>query len=160
MKTSKIKHALLFCIVISIYVGCSKSSSPAPNANIGLVGNPGNPRFNLHFDNETNVDLDLHVIDPSGAEIFWESTTSASGGHLDVDCLCGDCPQGPTENIYWAINGNSPSGTYKYWVEYYSYCDSPASSNFTLKVLTGNNLVATHTGSLSSGSSTMWTINK
>ena len=46
-------------------------------------------------------DLDLHVIDPTGAEIFWDNKQSASGGLLDVDSNhgCEKVDANPAENI-------------------------------------------------------------
>src|SRR5690606_38428225 len=109
----------------------------------------GNPRFNLQFTNADNVDLDLYVQTPNGNIIYYNNKT-AQGGTLDVDCMCVDCPQGPNENIYWE-NGTAPSGTYKYWVEYYSSCGmNSASSNFTVRVMKNSQVIATRTGSLSS----------
>jgi len=126
-----------------------------------LVGHPGNPRFNLVFTNEENVDLDLYVIDPNGEKIYYGNTFSTSGGTLDVDCLCGDCTQGPNENIYWPEDGSSPSGVYQYWVEHFESCiTSGSSSSFTLRVLQNGTIKDTKTGSLSSGSSTIWTFTK
>ncbi|WP_456377811.1 hypothetical protein [Lutibacter sp.] len=94
----------------------------------------GYPRFNSQFTNPDNVDLDLFAKTPSGAIISY-SNPLADSGTLDADCLCSDCPQGPTENIYWT-NGSDPSGTYEYWVNYYDYCGSEgAQSSFTLRVI-------------------------
>lgn len=148
-------YVLLF---VALVVSCKKDD-PAPDANVGLVGEKGNPRFNLSFDNETNVDLDLYVTDPNGETVYYGNDFSASGGTLDVDCLCGDCPQGPTENIFWPLDDSAPKGVYSFWVEYYDYCDVAASSNYTVKVVTNSTLRATQSGSLSSGESTTWTYN-
>lgn len=124
-----------------------------------LVGAPGNPRFNLVFDNEDNVDLDLYVTDPNGDTIYFANSRSASGGELDVDCQCGICPNGPNENIFWQ-SGSAPSGTYTYWVDYFGSCSgSSASSSFTLRVLRNGEIVETRTGSLSSGESQQWQFN-
>ncbi|MFA7445939.1 MAG: hypothetical protein WCY89_08330 [Flavobacteriaceae bacterium] len=146
---------MLFAAVAII--GCSKDESSDDDTGGGdLVGNPGNPRFNLQFTNPDNVDLDLYVETPNGTIIHWANPTG-QGGTLDVDCYCMSCSQGPNENIYWE-NGTAPSGTYKYWVEYYGSCgSSSASSSFTLKVLKNSQVITTKTGTLSSGSSNVWT---
>lgn len=121
-----------------------------------LIGTDGNPRFNLQFTNPKNVDLDLYVQTPVGNIIFWENP-EADNGKLDVDCLCSDCPQGPNENIFWE-NGTAPSGTYRFWVEYFGDCESPgATSNYTLRVIRNGQVLETFTGSLSNpGSSQVW----
>jgi hypothetical protein len=76
----------------------------------------GNPQFTLIWD--TNVDLDLHVLEPGGSHISFEYRNGRRGGELDVDDVDG---QGP-ENIYWGggLNkGNGPAGEYKWYVHYY-----------------------------------------
>ncbi len=72
----------------------------------------GDPQFTLIWDSD--ADLDLHVIEPGGIEIYWEKRTAKKGGELDVDDVDG---QGP-ENIYWK-KGVGPSGDYQWWVHYY-----------------------------------------
>ena len=69
--------------------------------------------------NETNTDLDLHVIDPSGEEISWTHLSSKSGGRL-----LRDMQRGPNavELISWGINNDrkGPNGSYKVYVVAYS----------------------------------------
>jgi uncharacterized protein YfaP (DUF2135 family) len=133
---------------------CDKeSSSNDDNDNTDvLVGQDGNPRFNLVFTNPDNVDLDLYVKAPNGTIIYY-GNPSAAGGTLDVDCLCGSCAQGPNENIFWET-GSAPSGQYEYWVEYYGSCSgSSPSSNYTIRTIRNGVVLDTKTGSLSSGES-------
>jgi uncharacterized protein YfaP (DUF2135 family) len=146
---------LLFALTLGFFtVSCS--SDDDSNEAEELVGAPGNPRFNLQFTNPDNVDLDLYVKTPSGTVIYYGNVT-ADGGTLDVDCLCGSCPQGPNENIFWE-NGTAPSGTYEYWVEYFGSCSSGSpSSDFTIRVVRNNTVLTTKTGTLTSGSSAVWT---
>jgi hypothetical protein len=68
----------------------------------------------------TEDDLDLHVTDPSGEEIYYGHRTSASGGVLDVDSNAGCAnPQSlPVENIFWGT-GAAPQGTYTVRVDYW-----------------------------------------
>lgn len=121
-----------------------------------LVGQDGNPRFNLKFTNEENVDLDLYVKTPNGIVLSY-SNAFADGGELDVDCLCSNCPQGPSENIFWEI-GTAPEGQFEYWVEYYGNCSgASASSNFVITVTRNGTVLTRKTGTLSSGKSTTWT---
>ncbi len=72
----------------------------------------GDPQFTLIWD--TDADLDLHVIEPGGAHIYWEHRTGKKGGELDVDDVDG---QGP-ENVFWK-KGIGPEGEYVWWVHYY-----------------------------------------
>ena len=125
--------------------GCSdKKEEAAPQ----LAGTPGNPRFNLQFTNDEEVDLDLYVKTPNGAVIYY-GNREEQGGELDVDCRCSACPNGPNENIYW-VPGTAPSGTYQFYVKYYSSCGgaSSPSSTFTLRVVNNNTILKTYTGTL------------
>ena len=126
-----------------------------------LAGNPGNPRFNLVFTNERNVDLDLYVRDPNGETLYYSrKRASRSGGQLDVDCKCGSCPQGPNENVFWPLAPTSPRGKYEVWVNYYDNCTSPLQpSSYTLRVIDDSRrspIVFTATGSLTTDDSPHW----
>jgi len=70
------------------------------------------------------ADLDLHVTDPSGDEIYFGNDASESGGALDVDAnaACWSVASQPTENIYWP-SGGAPAGTYHVQVVTWSPCD-------------------------------------
>jgi len=87
----------------------------------GIEVKVGDPQFTLIWD--TDVDLDLHVIEPGGKEIFWEDPKGKPGlgGELDVDNVKGFGP----ENIYWLKDDDSgekgmgPPGEYKWFVVYW-----------------------------------------
>lgn len=77
----------------------------------------GDVQFTLRWSEP--VDLDLHVIGPSGEEISFGSRRSASGGQLDVDACAAGCEEGPfVENIFWP-DGEAPQGEYLVFVEHY-----------------------------------------
>jgi hypothetical protein len=90
----------------------------------GVAVKVGDPQFTLIW-NSDGVDLDLHVIEPGGKEIYWEEPKGARGGELDVDNTKGFGP----ENIYWMVEsqgpgsakvrGPGPSGTYRWFVVYW-----------------------------------------
>ncbi|CAG4997459.1 hypothetical protein DYBT9275_01780 [Dyadobacter sp. CECT 9275] len=159
MKTplKSIAVILLSCTALVGLDSCKKK-----DAEPVLVGSPGNPRFNLQFDNEDNVDLDLYVTDPTGETLSYRNTSSNSGGELDVDCLCDECPNGPNENIFWPEDDSAPKGVYKFWVQYYGDCSNggSTSSDFTVRVTNNRKVVNTYEGTLSSGRSTVWTYEK
>lgn len=118
---------------------------------LDLVGGDGELRFNLQFTNEYEVDLDLHVLTPLGEEIYYADKEDSTGGQLDVDCLCGDCPQGPNENIFWSFDSVPPSGNYTVSVVYYSACPldfQRHASDYTLRFLRGGVVTDTFTGTL------------
>jgi hypothetical protein len=91
----------------------------------GVQVKVGDPQFTLIWDTN-DVDLDLHVIEPGGKEIYWEDPQGNKGGELDVDNTKGFGP----ENIYWLedpdgahdekVKGQGPPGVYKWFVVYWS----------------------------------------
>lgn len=81
----------------------------------------GDVQVNITWD--SRADVDLHVIDPSGAEIYWAAKTSATGGQLDLDSNAGCGSDGPrAENIFWASGLVAPRGEYVVRVDYWSNC--------------------------------------
>jgi len=98
-------------------------------AEAALLGGYGDIQITLTWDNE--ADLDLHVIDPSGEEIYWLNTSSVSGGYLDFDNITGFGP----ENVFWE-DGMAPSGVYDVYVHHYTWSDAgyPQSSNFEVLI--------------------------
>ncbi|EOR93098.1 periplasmic copper-binding protein [Arcticibacter svalbardensis MN12-7] len=91
--------------------------------------------------NTDNTDIDLHVVDPNGEEIYYHHPTSQSGGYLDRDDVDGFGP----ENIYWTEN--IPDGTYSVSVVYFGPEDGPL-TDFTIKVINGLGVSKSFTGSL------------
>jgi hypothetical protein len=89
----------------------------------GVAVKVGDPQFTLIWD--TDADLDLHVIEPGGKEIYWEEQKGKKGGELDVDNTKGFGP----ENIYWLVEsdgpgstkvkGPGPAGDYQWFVVYW-----------------------------------------
>ena len=60
----------------------------------------------------SDSDLDLHVTEPDGTEIYYLNTgPSATGGQLDVDSNVDCVNDGGVENIFWPV-GDAPSGDY------------------------------------------------
>lgn len=89
----------------------------------GVEVKVGDPQFTLIWD--TDADLDLHVIEPGGKEIYWEERHGDQGGELDVDNTQGFGP----ENVYWLVEsdgpgstkvkGPGPPGVYRWFVVYW-----------------------------------------
>jgi Protein of unknown function (DUF2510) len=71
-----------------------------------------------------DTDMDLHVIDPNGAEIYYSSDSSPSGGKLDRDQIpgCGNSSRN-AEHIFWPATG-APSGQYQVFVVAFDSCGS------------------------------------
>ena len=67
-------------------------------------------------------DIDLHVFDPSGEEIYYDHKQSQSGGLLDLDSNGACAIDGRNaENVAWPA-GAAPSGTYRVVIDYYDDC--------------------------------------
>ena len=82
-------------------------------------------------------DLDLHVTDPFGEELFYQHTSSDSGGLLDVDSNAGcerTVTNNPVENIYWPT-GSAPTGEYTISVVYFLHCGTePEETPFRIQL--------------------------
>ncbi|MDB5350397.1 MAG: hypothetical protein JWN86_1644 [Planctomycetota bacterium] len=93
--------------------GVAKFGHGGENIN-GVEVKVGDPQFTLIWD--SRADIDLHVIEPGGYEIFWENKGIASpqGGEIDVDDVDGFGP----ENINYGA-GKGPIGNYRWFVHYY-----------------------------------------
>jgi len=82
-------------------------------------------------------DLDLYVTDPNGEEIYYNHSTSASNGELDVDSNLGcrsNITETPVENIFWP-EGSAPSGHYQVHVDYYEQCTQLLETSFEVRIL-------------------------
>lgn len=82
-------------------------------AEAALIYGNGDVQVTLTWDN--TADVDLHVFDPAGEEVYWSHPYSLSGGKLDVDDIDGYGP----ENIFWPQNG-AIDGSYSVHVHHYS----------------------------------------
>lgn len=96
-----------------------------------------------------DADIDLHVIDPFGEEIYFAHDTSASGGYLDHDLIpsCGPSTTQPVENVFWP-SGGAPRGHYQVAVVYYSRCDTPDTTPFEVIVRLDGRIYDRRTGSI------------
>ncbi|HEY1076259.1 MAG TPA: hypothetical protein VGE51_06190 [Fontimonas sp.] len=102
---------------------------------IARVGT-GKLQFSLSWDAE--VDLDLHVFEPNGNEVYYGNPgPSGSGGVLDIDDLNGPGSSGRpagepegVENIFW--QATAPNGTYIVRVDYFD--SSGPAANFVVTV--------------------------
>ncbi len=99
----------------------------------------------------SDADLDLHVIDPTGWEIYFGAETSPSGGFLDVDDIPDAGDASPhVENIFWPGGGAAPQGDYVAWVYYYDSWDD-ANATYTLEVRVGDRVIHSETNALAPG---------
>jgi hypothetical protein len=95
-------------------------------------------------------DVDLHVVDPSGEEIYFGHTSSASGGTLDLDSNAA-CTRDPdntfksNENVVWP-SGQGASGTYIVRLTYWSACGVAAPTEWVVTVATAGGTPQVFTG--------------
>jgi hypothetical protein len=84
-------------------------------------------------------DLDLHCIDPSGEEIWFNNRRSRhTGGELDVDKNANyPYTSNAVENIYWPVN-HAPVGRYRVFVVYYAPHDPTNLTAFTVRTVVRN----------------------
>lgn len=104
----------------------------------GVSVKVGDPQFTLIWD--TPVDLDLHVVEPGGKEIYWEERNGNRGGELDRDNTKGFGP----ENVYWMhkdeatgerVKGVGPPGEYRWWVVYWGgFGGNPKPTNWKVRI--------------------------
>jgi hypothetical protein len=112
-----------------------------------LMSGTGDVKVTLSFDRLH--DLDLHVVEPSGDEIFYDRRFSESGGQLDLDSGSNCASTGANaENIFWPPGG-APAGDYRVSVQNYQQC-SPGEIAFTVRI-EHDNVVNTYTGSFAEG---------
>lgn len=116
--------------------------------NVTKVGS-GDIQVSLNWD--TPTDVDLHVTDPFGCELYYGNKSDAgfgfnsvcrgAGGTLDLDSNAG-CyldtgytAQGGirNENVFWPP-GAAPEGQYTVKVDYWSACSVTARTNYTVTV--------------------------
>jgi hypothetical protein len=94
--------------------GPAPGAPPCPPGQVrvnGVCVGDGSLRFTLTWDHPG--DVDLHVVTPSGREIYY-AASSADSGRLDRDDTSGTGP----ENVFWETS--PPAGTYLVCVNAYS----------------------------------------
>jgi hypothetical protein len=95
---------------------------------------------------DVDNDLDLHVVDPNGVEVYWASEPTPEGGALDLDSNpdC-DIDRIRNENIVWPA-GRAPHGTYTVRVDNFENCTAAATS-YVVTVQRAGAATQTFTGS-------------
>ena len=111
-------------------------SAPATQSVTALVVGTGELQVSVSWDSPT--DVDLHLFEPDGTEIFFFNTTSDSGGMLDLDSNPACFIDGVNnENITYE-GVTPPSGEYTVAVTYFSACGITAPTNFVVTVRLGD----------------------
>jgi hypothetical protein len=69
---------------------------------------------------QSSADLDLHVTEPNGTEIWYsDKGPTSTGGRLDVDSNVNCEENGSVENVYWPV-GQAPEGRFQVEVDGYT----------------------------------------
>ncbi len=83
---------------------------------------------------DSDADLDLHVVDATGEEIYFGQRTGVSGGVLDFDSHCRPPRPRPfrNEHIAWS-QGTPPQGAYAVRVNHWDNCGAEQ-TNYVVSV--------------------------
>ena len=95
-------------------------------------------------------DVDLHLIEPNGEEIYFGNKTSSHGGKLDVDSNAACNIDGiNNENIYYEDSADVtiPYGEYEVLVDLWSNCNIVPNTGYSVVVTYGGSRIATTQGS-------------
>jgi len=133
-------------VVIVFEVGDASGniSSPATvDTTIHTVGT-GDLQVSVSWD--VDNDIDLHVVDPNGFEVYYGDDTSPEGGTLDLDsnAAC-DIDHVRNENVVWPV-GKAPSGSYTVRVDNFENCATLA-ANYVVTVQKKGQAAQTFMGS-------------
>ena len=97
---------------------------------------------------DADSDVDLHVIDPAGDEVYYGASGVASGGMLDLDSNPACFIDGVNnENITWET---APEGTYTVRVDYFLACEAEE-TNYVVTVQRVGHDAETFSGALTGG---------
>ncbi len=128
-------------------VGAGGSVGPYRAANTAFIGN-GTGEVQVNITWNSRADVDLYVVDPLGAEIYYAARQSSSGGQLDIDSNAACGADGPrAENIFWPFGVVPPRGDYLVRVNYWSACGEP-STDYVVTIRTRDGVAQTYTGRL------------
>lgn len=114
----------------------------------GVTVGDGDVRVTLQWDSA--ADVDLHVFDPAGTEIYYGARLAPSGGELDVDANAGCSGDRPVENVFWAT-GEAPSGPYRVEVNFFGACGTTGPTAYTVTAYADGREVQRRSGQIGPG---------
>jgi len=113
--------------------GGASNTGTYQSSNLGVIF-VGTGEIQTNVTWNSRADVDLHLIDPTGKEIYYASRNSPTGGQLDLDSNAGCATDGPrAENIFWGDGIIVPRGEYILRVDYWSSCGEP-STDYTVTI--------------------------
>lgn len=135
--------------LVSELIETTTTTTTTPATTTTIILGTGDVQATLRWTGD--ADLDLHVIDPNGFEIYYDSAVSPSGGTLDVDMVpdCGAAGSSNVENVFWPEGGSIP-GVYQAFVEHYDgSCGAPGT--YVLELRIDGEVAASDSGTLAVG---------
>lgn len=92
-------------------------------------------------------DLDLHLVEPNGFDVNWDTDSSANGGVLDVDsnpiCFIDNIN---SENITYSGTAKIENGVYKVRISLFSDCEITEVTNYVVTARLNGNLITPSAG--------------
>ena len=133
------------------YIDMSGEVSQIYTVDVSLIQvGTGKLQVSVSFDNAK--DIDLHLIEPNGAHIYYGHSSSSNGGQLDLDSNAGcSIDNINNENIYYEDDATVEAGTYKAYVVMYENCDESVATNYVLTVRYNGRVLNTVTGTFPVG---------
>ncbi len=126
--------ATAFDCIYALVDASGRVGAPATAAVRIVPVGTGDIQISVSWDRPT--DVDLHVVEPSGEEIYFGHDVASSGGNLDLDSNAGCGIDGVNnENVTWP-SGRAPRGRYIVRVTYWSSCGEPA-TNYVVTIQRG-----------------------
>jgi hypothetical protein len=132
-------------------VPAAPPAGPTPEPVLGT----GDVQVTLRW--ESNADVDLHVTEPAGTELWFGGPgPSPTGGRLDVDSNVGCVQEASVENVFWPTGG-APAGEYTVEVNGYQVagCGSGA---YTVTAQVRGRQVLDESGEVGEGETDTYTI--
>lgn len=142
LQLSLCQDLALLTLDLRYAVGTSTSLGAYEDAPADIV-EVGTGEVQVSVSWDADSDVDLHVTDPAGDEVYYGQPETLSGGTLDLDSNAGCSIDGVNnENITWAV---APNGTYTVRLDYFQSCEV-AETSYVVTVQRMGQPVQTFTG--------------
>ena len=119
------------CVAVSAVDSNGAVGPPMCHTILRASVGAGDAEITLSWD--TDADLDLHVADPNGDEVYYDSEEVASGGTLDLVSHCGPRAFIRNEHIGWS-QGTPPPGLYEVRVSHWASACDTAETNYIVRI--------------------------
>ena len=120
------------CLDVSAVDASGTVGPPTCHVVIGIAADFSDVQITVSWD--TDADLDLHVADPTGHEVYFGTPVIESGGVLDVYSGddCDDPDTRRNEHVAWS-RGTPPPGRYEVRLSHYMSCGAEE-TNYVVNV--------------------------